>query len=137
MKTEDIKKGDIVYIWEKFGQSIIEAEIVGEPKEDEKHGTIFDVHMLNIVDKNGKQVMSFGGNSSRRPQDIFKTPMEVDKYITDKEEQIYQGCLSEIKNIYDLIEFPLTHNFGECNENTSEVRAYKTKAKELLGVEIV
>ena len=137
MEINTIKPNDIVYIWESFGQSIVEARIKGEPYDDERYGVeLVDVDMLNIVDKNGKQIMSFGGFSSRRLQNVFKTPMEVYNMVADKEEKAYQEYLSEINNVYDLIEFPLTHNFGECNDNVAVVRAYKEKAKELLGVVI-
>ena len=135
MEINAIKPNDTVYVWEKFGQSIIEGKI-GMSSEDKKYGTVYDIKFLYIVDKDGHRHMTFGGNSQRLPKDIYKTPMEVWNMVNDENEKAYQQFLSEINNVYDLIEFPLTHSFGECNDNISVVRAYKEKAKELLGVVI-
>lgn len=90
------------------------------------------------VDYNGKEICPTYGTSYQKNTNLFLDLETAVAFVKAKEEERYNSYLAEIKNLKDLIEFPIKNSFSDgdgCADGLI-IKAYRTRAEELLGIKI-
>ena len=121
--NNDYKIGDVVYV-NSFWNVAERCKIVSD-KERKKNGDeAYSVCSLKM-----------GGSFGASVDNIFSTKEDALAAYKRKSEEIVAKYKKEIKNLNDLLEFPLNHclNGSEYTDDDA-IQAYKAKALELTGI---
>lgn len=122
LNKNDIKLGDKVWFCENIWSARIVYGIIEDIKDEYilVHGKSYDNN-------------SFTGKLHKMFNDVFKTKEQCLQAIKTKNDLIIAAYKEEITDIKSLINFPLEHNVGQCEEYTDyeTIRAYKERAAEL------
>jgi len=95
--------------------------------ESSTHKNVYKLHSL-----------SFGGNFAITEDYVFRTRKEALDAAEKERQTIIENYKQEIKDLNDLIRFPLKHCFhGDEYTDENAVCAYKIRAKELTGLDLV
>lgn len=126
--------GQNVYVYESWSGNIIKAKVKGSRDPDTD---IYNIDFIEIVNRAGQTVDTFGGTSCREAKDIWNTAEEAFAELDRRSERITECYIKSIKTVEDLILFPLQHCIcgGEYEDFEAEM-AYKIRAKELLGIDV-
>lgn len=128
---KDFKIGDTVYVYENWSGKIVKAVV----SKKSKNGVY--INYQYFVDNNGKELNRFIGSSYRKFNEIWDSVAEALNIKKERNNKIIQEYLKEIKNIEDLVKFPINHCF--CGEEYTEEEAkaaYIIRVKELLNIQI-
>lgn len=128
---KDFKIGDTVYVYENWSGEIVKAVV----SKKSKNGVY--INYQYFVDNNGKELNRFIGSSYRKFNEIWDSVAEALNIKKERNNKIIQEYLKEIKNIEDLVKFPINHCF--CGEKYAEEEAkaaYIIRVKELLNIQI-
>jgi hypothetical protein len=137
MKREDIKIGQTVYVQEKWSGFILKGKVADII--DDVYAQIEDAYFVGI-DANGKESAH---DNYRAPsigvrfKDIYATAKAAYDGIKEKEEALVKTYCDEIKDIQDLLQFPLKHPFGaEEYTDCEAIEAYKIMCKKITKLDI-
>lgn len=128
---KDFKIDDTVYVYENWSGEIVKAVV----SKKSKNGVY--INYKYFVDNNGKELNRFTGSSYRNFNEIWDSVAEALNIKKERNNKIIQEYLKEIKNIEDLVKFPINHCF--CGEEYTEEEAkaaYIIRVKELLNIQI-
>ncbi len=130
MKTT-VKVGHIVYSEMSWSHNIIRAKVT----EIRPEGVMFDLQCT--VNENGQSIDREYGSAGATWDNLYPTAKAAYEGRKAKNDaQVAKFC-KEIATIEDLVKFPLTHCInGEEYTDWQAVKAYKIRAKELLGVDL-
>lgn len=97
-----------------------------------------NVHHNGTVDYNGELISATYGNSTVRESDLFLTLEETVTFIKKKESDIFNEYKNSIKNLKDLLGFPVKNSFsdGDGCQDDLIVKAYTERVYELTSIEI-
>lgn len=131
IEKNNIKIGDIVYSVNSWTNNVVKAKVT-EIRED---GVLFE--HLCFVNNNGNRIDKAYGSSGAYWDNIFVTAKEAYTYRNENNNRYVSQYLESIKTVADLVKFPFTHciNGGEYTD-WNAVKAYKIRAKELLGINL-
>ena len=78
------------------------------------------------------------GDSAVRESDLFLTLEEAVAFIKKKESGMFDEYKNSIKNLKDLLEFPVKNSFsdGDGCQDGLIVKAYTERVYELTGIKI-
>lgn len=138
MKRKNVKIGKKVYYQEPWSGQIIQAEIAAPDEFSVMCNNIVEVNNIcrPEVEKSNPMYISRGIVCCPINK-LYENLDEIKAAIKEKWKNDVQKYKNKIKNIEDLINFPLSHCF--CGEEYTEyeaIQAYKERAKEL-GFNIV
>lgn len=96
------------------------------------------VHHNGTVDYNGELISPTYGDSAVRESDLFLTLEEAVAFAKKTESDRFSEYKNSIKNLKDLIEFPVKNSFsdGDGCQDGLIVKAYTERVYELTGIEI-
>lgn len=97
-----------------------------------------NVHHNGTVNYNGELISATYGNSAVRESDLFLTLEEAIAFIKKKDSDMFNEYKNSIKNLKDLLEFPVKNSFSDCDgfQDGLIVKAYTERIYELTGIEI-
>lgn len=94
--------------------------------ESSTHKNVYKLHSL-----------FFGGNFAITEDCVFSTRKEALDAAEKEKQTIIENYKQEIKDLNDLIRFPLKHClYGDEYTDENAVCAYKIRAKELTGLDL-
>lgn len=127
MNKNDIKVGNKVWFQEYLTERIVYG-IVEQIGDNEIGNDVVKIHGKHYDNGN-----SFLGPCWKSFKDIYKTKYDCINDVRAKKDVIVKKYKAEIVDLYSLINFPLEHNVGQCDEYTDyeAIRAYKERAAEL------
>lgn len=126
--------GDTVYFYEHWGHSVEKGTI--KEFKDCDGVKCAEVKSIEAVNENGEKVGNTYGTSTRALQHLYGTAKEVFEAHRNKSEATVRQYCKEIKDVGDLLTFPLYNCLnGEEYTNYDAIKAFKQRAKELLGFE--
>ena len=121
--NNNYKIGDVVYVNGPWNVAE-KCEITSERESKKNGGKAYSVHSLEI-----------GGSFGVSADNIFSTEEDAITAYKRKSEENIAEYKEEIKNLNDLLKFPLNHCFcGEEYTDYDAIQAYKTKTFELTGI---
>ena len=97
-----------------------------------------NVHHNGTVNYNGELISATYGDSAVRESDLFLTLEEAIAFIKKKDSDMFNKYKNSIKNLKDLLEFPVKNSFsdGDGCQDGLIVKAYTERIYELTGIEI-
>lgn len=137
LNTNYTKLGQEVFFVNWFGEYNIErCTLISIGSEN--NGGYVKVHHNGTVDCNGELIAETCGESFVRESELFLTLKEAVAYITKSETERFNRYKENIKNLKDLLEFPVKYSFtdGDGCQDGIIVKAYTERAYELTGIEI-
>ena len=121
--NNNYKIGDIVYVNGPWNVAE-KCEITSEQGSRKNGDGFYSVHSLDL-----------GGSFGAFTDNIFSTKEDAIAAHKRKSDENIAKYKEEIKNLNDLLKFPLDHCFcGEEYTDYDAIQAYKTKAFELTGI---
>ncbi len=121
--NNNYKIGDVVYVNGPWNVAE-KCKITSEWNSKKNGDGAYSVRSLDLGS-------SFGASINN----IFSTKEDAIAAYKRKSKENIAKYKAEIKNLNDLLEFPLNHCFcGEEYTDYDAIRAYKTKAFELTGI---
>lgn len=126
----------------KLGQEVFFVSRIGIERcyiisiGSENNGGYINVHHNGTVDYNGKLISETYGESFVRESDLFLTLEEAVAFIKKKESERFNEYKNSIKNLKDLLEFPVKNSFsdGDGCQDGLIVKAYTERVHELTGI---
>ena len=135
INVNDVKIGQKLYFVNQL-ERIEECEVLDFDKRGED---CLEVHHLNTVNSNGRKIYGMHGMSYEKISNLFITLEDALAFIKAEEEKRFIEYKESIKDLKDLLNFPILNNFSD--ENGSQdglmVQAYRERAFELTGIELV
>ncbi len=124
--------GQRVYFVSRIG--VERCEIVSFSEE----GYINVHHQGTVNWLNGEEISPTYGESYVRADDLFLTLEEAVVFIKETETKRFNDYKNSIKNLKDLLEFPIKNSFsdGDGCQDGIIVNAYKERVLELTGIEL-
>lgn len=97
-----------------------------------------NVHHNGTVNYKGELISATYGDSAVRESDLFLTLEEAVAFIKKKDSDMFNEYKNSIKNLKDLLEFPVKNSFsdGDGCQDGLIVKAYTERVYELTGIEI-
>lgn len=134
INTNYTKIGQEVYCVSRVGIEKCELASFG----NENNNGYIKIHHSSVVDYNGNEICSAYGESYARESDLFFTLKEAVAFVKKTESDRFNEYKSSIKNLKDLLEFPINNSFsdGDGCQDGLIVKAYKERIFELTGIEI-
>lgn len=128
----------------KIGQEVFFASSIGIERcniisiGSENNGGYINVHHNGTVNYNGELISATYGDSAVRESDLFLTLEEAVAFIKKKDSDRFNEYKNSIKNLKDLLEFPVKNSFsdGDGCQDGLIVKAYKERVFELTGIKI-
>lgn len=137
INTNYTKIGQEVFFVSWFGEYIIErCTLISIGNEN--NGGYVKVHHNGTVDRNGELISKTYGESFVRESELFLTLKEAVASISELETERFNRYKENIKNLKDLLEFPVKYSFtdGDGCQDGIVVKAYTERAYELTGIKI-
>ena len=126
-----MKIGDKVYFQEHWSQSYLRGTII----EITDNG--IRCNNCDFVSPEGVKTGRFVGETGAFAGQYFSTIRELLDYVERRNHAKVLEFKESIKNLNDLLAFPLKHCFcGEEYTDDDAVKAYKERAFELTGISI-
>lgn len=96
------------------------------------------VHHNGTVNYNGELISATYGDSAVRESDLFLTLEEAVAFIKKKDSDRFNEYKNSIKNLKDLLEFPVKNSFsdGDGCQDGLIVKAYAERVYELTGLRL-
>lgn len=127
----DIKIGTVGFILDSINERVMEVKVKAINEED----NTLTVEEMFEINRRGKRVDRGIGTRVAFKTGLFEDYKKVYDIIDELNEKRYQNCLNEIgDSAENLLLFPLIHYFDA--ETVLEIKTYKEKAKELLGIDL-
>ena len=136
-----MKVGDIAYVWGVNTSKIYKCKIIDIAPPNARTLFPYTCDSMCVVDRFGQFIAEDSGEFSCSESAIWPTAEEAYNCELAVELRQYHEKFdtfaSEINNIRDLLEFPVKYNLTSTNRDDVAYHVYKSKAKELFGVEIL
>lgn len=130
-----MKVGDIAYFYEHWSNSIEKCQIE-ELKEIDGVKTA-EVRSIGTVDIEGEIICNTYGTSTRKIENLYSSCRAAYKAYYDKFNDFKNKYIEEIKDLKDLLKFPLNHCLnGEEYTDYKAKAAYKQRVNELVGIDL-
>lgn len=130
-----LKIGDIAYFQEFWSGAIEKCKIKEISEQD--GNVLAEVKSIASVDRNGEKICDTYGTSTRLLDHLFATHQEAFADADRNFANIKSKYLNEIKDLEDLLRFPMEHCFnGEEYTEYEAIAAYKQRVKELVGIDL-
>lgn len=135
LSIKHIRIGQILYLNSPFGIEKVQLLAI----DNESNKGYLKVKHIGTVDEKGKVISRTYGEGYAKEADLFLDVESTITFVKAKEEERYNNYLKEIKTLKDLITFPLYNDFSDFDGCRDEliVKAYITRAEELLGISVV
>lgn len=131
-KSTIVSKGDIVFIEDTWGECVIKVKITETYPDD----TVMTEGVCT-VDKHNQPIQTQHGHFKVPREKIYLTAEDAHSAQDARNNQFVQMYCDKIKDLNDLISFPLHHCFdGAEFTDDNAVKAYKICAKKLLNIDL-
>lgn len=130
---DNIKENQVFY-----KKAYVGVERVVVISLDTEHKDYIKVQHTGTFDYNGSQICPTYGESYVKVDELFSSLQDAVDCIKKEEKIRFNSYKASIKNLKDLLEFPIVHSFSDCDGVTDGiiVKAYKERVLELTGIEI-
>lgn len=128
--------GDVVYIIESWTDAVVKCVVT------HYEGSSYLIKSVCSVNDEGIEVDDrigsyFIDKTTKVNEKYFLNYKNAFNYKNKKHESIKSEYINEIKNIPDLVKFPLMHCLnGEEYTDYDAIEVYKMKCKELLNIDL-
>ena len=124
--------GDTVYFQEYWSKNFVEGTIT----------ELYDTGGMRcnncyFVNQDGVRIGKMVGTVGALPGEYFSTVSELANYVESRDHARVKEMKASIKNLNDLLAFPLDHCFcGEEYTDEDAIKAYKERTFELTGIHL-
>ncbi len=131
IKKDNISIGQTVYVIEHWTNHIVRCTVYKFLSDG------VSIKYECYVDSNDNFICSFGGNSFARFENLYETAQSAFEVREHELLAKVEKYCKEITDVPSLLKFPLEHCLnGEEYTNYAAIKAYKTRAKQLLDIDL-